>query len=179
MKISEYQQNILDTAITLLRKYDKEKYSGRSYFFTDKNYDNIYSDEKYDCCNEENCINEAIKKIEEDGYENPNINLRGGDYDTIDHCCICGCPLNSTLTWIKSELDHHEEYSITEDQLKESSIAFELRVMFESMPTCDYAISEYAKAHPELLPRELKKQSDFVDRVIRYAEKVIKILNDK
>ena len=105
--------------------------------------------------------------------------MREGDYDRIDRCYICGCPLNESLTWIESELDHHEEYSIIKDQLKESATAFDVRVMLEAMPTHDYEISEYEKAHPEILPDALKRQSDFVDRVVKYASKVIEVLKEE
>jgi len=177
MKITEEQQEIVNKAINLLEKYDKEEYSGISYYFTDENDDNIDEDEDYNCCNKNECIERSKKELKKLGCKNPGLNPMGGDYDRIYYCYNCNNPLNGSLTWIESELNHHIENNINKKSLQISSIAFEIRVMFESFPSLDHEISEYAKSHSEQMKKEIKWQKDFVDRVINYAKQVIAVLD--
>lgn len=177
MKITEEQQEIVNKAINLLEKYDKEEYSGISYYFTDENDDNIDEDEDYNCCDKNECIERSEKELKKLGYKNPILNPMGSDYDRIYHCYNCNNPLNESLTWIEQELDHHVEFNINKKNLQKSRTAFEVRVMFESFPSIDYEISEYAKSHPEQMKKEIKWQKDFVDRVINYAKQVIAVLD--
>jgi hypothetical protein len=66
--------------------------------------------------------------------------------------------------------------------LKNSRTAFDLRVIFESIPSNDYDIGGYAKhqnllGNPEPLKQALINQRWFINEVVEYAELVIKKLN--
>lgn len=177
MKITEDQQVILNKAIELLKTYDKEDVSRYTYYFVVSEDDHTEISLEYDCCDNSECIEKTLKELKEEYPECEFLcELNHGDHERIERCYQCDKPLHESLAWIESELDHHEQYSITKDQLQESCIAFEVRVMFEAMPTCDFEISEYAKLNYKRLAEALKDQSNFVERVVKYADKVIKVL---
>jgi len=177
MKISDEQQKILDKAVELLKKYDKQKVTDWIYYFvvSEDNYEEISSE--YDCCDNKECYEKTLKKIRKEVPESIYLYQdNNSDHENINFCYQCNTALNDSLTWIEYELDRMEENDFTKENLQLSSTAFEFRVIFEAMPTCDCEISGYAKAHLEELPAELKEQSDFVIKVVGYAQKVIDCL---
>jgi len=177
MKISEEQQVTLNKAIELLKKYDKQKVTDWIYYFvaSDENREEISSE--YDCCDNPECYEKTLKEIRKEIpacvylYQDNN-----NDHENINYCYQCNTALNDSLTWVCWELDHIEESDFTKENLQDSAAAFEFRVIFEAMPTCDCEISGYTKTHLEELPAALKRQSDFVTKVVGYAQKVIECL---
>lgn len=175
--ISEKQQEIINKAIELLKKYDKEDVSNFIYFFVISEDNRSEIGLEYDCCDNPECYESTLKELRKEYPECIYIYQDNrNDYDNFKQCHQCGKFLNDTLTWIESELEHHEEYDNDKESLQYSCTAFEIRVMLEAMPTIDCEITGYENAHPELIPAALKRQADFVNRVVRYAELVIKCL---
>lgn len=179
MNITEDQQKILDTAIELLKKYDKEDVTDWIYYFvvSEDNYEEISPE--YDCCDNQECYEKTLKELrKESPYCIYLYQDNGGDHENINYCYQCGKPLNDTLTWIEQELDHHTENNLEKKCFQVSGIAFEIRVMFKSFPSIDYEISDYDKTHPESMVQKIKMQKKFTDRVINYAKQIILILKE-
>ena len=189
MRLSEDQQKKINHAIELLDKYDHEKceLNNRTYFTAGEDGD-AYDD--FETCGNKKCIASAKRALRKSlklpKYARANIYLqwdnRMGDNDKIDHCYSCGCKMTGSLTWIKEELWHHENYSTTREVLVSSSVAYDVKVMFEAMPSHDYSIEGYPKYQYQLGNRKplidsVNHQLEFVDRVMKYAGLVISELN--
>lgn len=177
MKISEEQQQILDKAIELLKEYDKEEVSDYIYFFVVSEDDHSEIGAEYDCCDNPECYEKILEELRKE-YPGCMYTYQdnSNDYESINCCYQCGKPLNDTLTWIEMELNYHVEYSIEKVDLQKSRTAFDVRVMFEAMPTCDYEIRSRDKKNTERLKEAKDMQDDFVNKVINYAEQVIAVL---
>ncbi|MEE9525438.1 MAG: hypothetical protein V3V78_02410 [Candidatus Woesearchaeota archaeon] len=180
MELTEEQQAIIDKAIELLKSYDKEKVDFNLHYFKHEEETLV----GYDCCSSEDCVEQALKKIkEETGYDQIETDgmYNGEDHEIIERCCICSTPMNDDLMCIGEEFRHHKEYSITKEELTHSSVAFDVRVMLESMPSVDHEISGYAKHQSTIgnnapLNQETKRINDFVIEVVTYAETITQLL---
>ncbi len=182
MILSEKQKSIINQAIELLTplaQAEEERLSRNTVYFKVKN-EEISSE--YDTCDDEKCIRESKKEIRKSYgkgiHIEENWSDNDGDHENIERCSICGRPLCNSLTWIEQELDHHEKYSISLADFQDQSTAFDVKVMFEAMPTCDHRISEYDLhqeriGNSEPLEQAKKRQVEFISRVINYAELVI------
>ena len=185
MKLTDEQQSIIDKAVELLKPFDKEDCSFSLHFFRRKDID---GDEIGDeVCDNEKCVKKYLKQLRSEIGKGKRIYTvydpyNNGDHERIDSCAICYRPLNEQLTWIKSEFEHHQEYSVTKEDLTESRTAFDVRCMLEAMPSVDYKIDEYHKHQNSLgndkpLKEALKRQSDFVDEVVKYAALIVEVLS--
>lgn len=175
----------------MLKPYNKEDESYMTYYFEAQDDDENPKDTpdlgEYDCCDNQKCIDKTMKELTRK-YPGEKIEpirwSNDGDHNKIDHCYQCSRPLNSQLTWIKQELEHHELYSVTKRHLKMSSVAFDVIAMLEAMPTVDVSISDYDR-HQQTLGNEepmknaMERMEKFVTRVIDYAEMVIAVMGGK
>lgn len=183
--LTDEQQTILETAINLLEPFDKENISYGGYFFEDVDEDgNHIADLElmdYDTCNNFECSEKALHEIEK---EYPTHNIRrwswdnDGDHENIETCSQCDRPLNGSLTWIKYEFEHHQEYSTNYLSMTDSRNAFDIRVMLQSFPSNDHSVGMYAihqesLGNPGPIKTALKYQSDFTNEVIEFAKLVI------
>lgn len=163
-EINEDQQKILDKAIKLLEKYDKVDVSDYICYFvvSENDYSEIGS--QYDCCDYPECMEATLKELKKD-YPDCNYlyQYNNNDYDTFNLCYQCGRRLNDTLTWIEYEFNHHSTTNQTKKDFQISSVAFEIRVIFESMPSIDFAKQD---------------QKDFIIKVVDYANIVISELEE-
>ncbi|NDV81349.1 hypothetical protein [Bacteroides sp. 51] len=185
IEVTDEQQAILDKAMELLKPYDKEETTNCMCYFTDKDGHEFSSE--YDCCSDEKCIEKAKKEIRRNHGNRTiieeNITDTSSDHESFDRCCICYCYFNEYLTWIHQEFSHHEEYSVTADDLKSSNTAFELRGIYYSLYwSCDHQISQYSKHQYHLgnekpLNDALDRQKDLINRVVKHASLVIGILS--
>jgi len=183
MKLTDEQQAIISKAVELIKPYDKENCSFSLHYFKKKDCDGDEIGEE--TCDNEECAKEAAKQLRKI-YGNFNVyteydHYNNGDHESISSCCICGRPLNEQLTWIDSEFEHHQHYSITKEDLTESRTAFDVRCILEAMPTVDCSISQYCIHQNNLgndkpLKEALKRQSEFVDEVVKYAGLVVEVL---
>ncbi len=182
MILSEKQKSIINQAIELLiplAQAEEERLSRNTVYFKVKN-EEVSSE--YDTCDDEKCIKESKKEIRKSYgkgiHIEENWSDNDGDHENIERCSICGRPLSNSLTWIEQELDHHEKNTITIEDLQDGCSAFDVKIMLEAMPTCDHCISEYDLhqeriGNPKPLEQAKKRQEEFINRVINYAELVI------
>ena len=184
MKLSEDQKSILEKAVELLEPFNKEECSSFIYFFRENDEDS--GDEIGDeVCSNDECLSIYMNDLRSQ-YEGINIyhihSCNDGDHENIGSCTNCGCPLNQSLTWVKYEFEHHVVNTRKRDDIIDSRNAYDLTVIFNSMPSNDCTISGYA-IHQNKLgnPVELKKallnQKKFVTKIVRYASHVIKQLS--
>ena len=160
--MTDKQQGVIDAAIPLLEKYDKEEVAGGGYIFEYNG--EMLLDEDYECCDNEKCATAVMKNIRKDIGKYKRIKRwwidNCSDYDKIYRCSVCNRPLNNSLTWIYDEFYHHKLASTTRERLMQSGTAFDVRIMLESLPSND-----------------CKDRVDIAD-VIAYAKKVIRLLGN-
>lgn len=183
MKLTDEQQSIIDKAIELIKPFDKEDCSNSLHFFRKKDIDGDEIGEE--TCDSDECAKIAAKELRKT-YGNFNVftvydHYNNGDHERIDSCSVCFRPLNEQLTWVHTEFEHHHEYSITKKDLTKSRTAFDVRCILESMPSIDckidnYPIHQNSLGNNKPLKEALKRQSDFVSEVIKYAQLIIKYL---
>lgn len=184
MKLRDKQMEIIDQAIELIKPFDKEDCSNSLHFFRRKD---IHGDEiGEEVCDSKNCVNLYLKQLRSEIGKGKRIytvydHYNNGDHELLSSCAICFKPLNEQLTWINNEFEHHSKYSVTRKDLTQSRTAFDVRCMLEAMPSADCKISPYQIYQDSIgngkpLKEGLKRQSDFVDKVIKYSELVISLL---
>lgn len=183
MKLTEGQKRIFERAIELLSPYNKEKVCYGAMYFTEKTE---YGDEVGELtCTDEKCIKKEKSNIRLSIGKGKRVfdiyTPNNGDHEKIERCSQCLRPLNSSLTWLHWELDYYIKQVRSKEKFTESETAFDLTVLFSSMPSCDKEITGYQKhqnevGNPEFLKKGLKDQKKFIERVVRYAEHVIKTL---
>jgi hypothetical protein len=125
---------LMDTAIKKLKPLIKEESTGgRIIYFENK-------DEEYvgDCCENDGCIEKTREQLPE-SCEAVYV-VDNGDTDEIKRCPICSTPYNDFLTWA-AEIMKYDNWT-----------AFELFVIFQSMPTMDYQVQN--NLHGALVERE-------------------------
>lgn len=186
MTLSNEQKLTLEKAIELLTPFaqkERDQLSCNTVYF--KVNDEDVSSE-YDTCDNLKCIQKSKKEIRKSYGKGTHIEEcwtdNDGDHENIERCSICFRPLSDSLTWINSELEHHEEYSIELSCFKEGHSAFDVMVMLDAMPSCDCRITEYDLhqnkiGNPGPLIEAEKRRNDFINRVIRYAELIINLLS--
>lgn len=187
MPMSEAQKSVIEKAIALLKPYDKEDFDSEYVYFSEGEEGDDYESD-FDNCGSKKCLAAARRDLRKSlslpKYAKANIwvrwTLNNGDNDSIKSCPYCGIKQTGSLTWIGQELDHHENY-ITKDDLTDSSTAYDVRVMLESMPSRDHNIGGYPKHQYKLgnwkvLADAINGQIEFVQRVVTYAEKVVAVL---
>ncbi len=184
MRLTDEQQSIIDKAVELLKPFDKESCSFSLHFFKEKN---IYGDEiGEEVCDDDKCVKKYLKQLRSEIGKGKRIYTvydpyNNGDHERLDSCAICGRPLNEQLTWIDSEFDYHQEYSVTRESLTESRTAFDVRCMLEAMPTADcriegYPIHQNSLGNKKPLEEALGRQNQFINKVVKYAELIVQIL---
>ncbi len=178
---TEEQQAILDKAMELLSPFaDKAETSNTLTYFTIGEDGDEYSSE-YDCCGDEDCIEYAKGQIRNEYGEDEPIcecgTYASGDHENFNTCCKCGAFFNETLTWVKWELDYLD---ICDDyeSITDTHYAFILRGIYDSIPSNDYDISEYAKHQYRIgnhKPLEQTKewQRELIEKVVKHAQFVI------
>lgn len=178
--LQEFEEAIFEKAIQLLEPYNKESIAHMYAYYEEQDEDGDCLEDygsDHDTCNLTVCIDSKLAELKLE-YPNKNIEYRisskDGDNECIDHCAVCGCPLNEFMTWVKSEFEHHVEHNRTVDDFKNSSIAFDLIAMFQSMPSMDEEPSPHCIA-TKLDP--YKDQRDFYAEVVKYAQHVIETLS--
>lgn len=189
IQLSKRQQAIIKRAAKLLHPFNKEDVSCWTYYFEDQDEEgnplNKLDFSEYDCCDNDKCIQDTLSELRKK-YPKSIIEsvqwANNGDHERIDNCYQCGRPLNSQLTWIRQELEHHECYSITKRDLKHSRTAFDVICLLDAMPSADERISSYAIhqatycGNSEPLFEQKKQQKEFVMRVVSYATLIIEKL---
>lgn len=166
-------KKLIESAREKIELFTKKEISHWTYCFKVK--DEEVSSE-FDCCDDEKCIKQTkadIRKqygkgthVEEVYYNNDD------DHERIEICCQCGKPLNEWLTWCDSELEYIEENKPwTPEFLKEQG--FLIHCIFQSMPTMDYSISEYAKNNSDSLQSALERREQFFQRIGNLAKCII------
>lgn len=190
IKLTDEQQSLIKRAIELVTPFDKEKVAYGGNYFEVQDDDGNLSDDNidfadYDCCDSDKCVNKILKELKK---EHKGVNIQpvywanDGDHENIASCYNCGKPLNEQLTWIKSEFDHHKEYTVTKEALISSRNAFDVRCMLEAMPSCDERIMDYAMHQKNAFGNEKpyneskKRQEAFVESFMEYVQKVITAL---
>jgi hypothetical protein len=183
MEISKEQQKIIDKAVKMLKPFVKESPSYCLYYFRESEGGDDLSD--YDCCDSKKCYSKTEKELKK---RHPDLEMtyshNDGDHDKIGSCYQCGKPLNRQLTWVGEEFNHHSENSITKRDLKRSRTAFDVICMLEAMPSQDRTISQYSKhqndlGNPKPLQEQMQGQVDFVNKMVEYAETVIRVLRKR
>ncbi len=163
MELSDKQQKIRDLAISLLSPYDKEDVSNYTHYFERSEGDGYDSDR--DTCDKDECVDKSKKNIRLDyGNFAPIIEVyysNDGDHENIERCCICERPLNSSLTWISQEFEYYRDNFPSKKYLKDSRTAFDLKVIFESIPSIDER-------------RDTDREKKLLNSVIKTANRVIK-----
>jgi len=186
--LTEHQEAILEQAIELLRPYNKEEVSHEIAYFESVDTDGDKSDDldliEYDTCNNDSCVLATLSELQQ---KYPEYKIKewymdnNGDHDSIDSCYRCGRPLNEFMTWIRQEFEHHQEHSLTKNDLTESRTAFDIIAMLQSFPSNDYEIGGYAIKQNQLgnqvpLQESIKRRDEFINQVMAFAENIIKEL---
>ena len=171
MEISKKQRETINKAITALLPYAEKEVAQGGYFFRYlKSGDELSSE--YDCCDK--CLNKAMKNLRANIPKYTCIEAiytqNECDNDRINRCSVCNKPLNEYLTWVGQEFEHHRNYSITKEVLTTPENAFDIKVMLESIPSCDYNHRD-DEWH-------LQKQQELANEVVNYAELIINLLNE-
>jgi hypothetical protein len=181
VQLTTEQQGILENAINILKLYDKEDVSYSIYYYENSNGEEFGSE--YDTCTEYKCREASKKQIRADVGKGTRVyqvyTYNNGDHENIERCCICSCPLNNSLTWVKWEWDYWSTEELTADLISQSCYAFELRVLFESIPSADHGLSEYARNHKYFGYRSLQAQKDLYEAIVAKAQQVINIHNNE
>lgn len=191
MNLSKKQQATISRAVRLLNPFNKEEVSHLTYYFEAQDEEWNQKDSMkfnyYDCCGHDKCIDKTLKELRKK-YPKEKVEYvqwgNDGDHNQIDSCYQCGRPLNSQLTWIREEFEHHETHSIKRRDLKRSRTAFNVICLLEAMPTCDETISGYEKHQSAIgnnkpMEEKVQRMKDFNERVCKYAELVISVMKIK
>jgi hypothetical protein len=171
---------VIQEAIRMLEPYDKENVSTFTCYFENDDYEAFESE--YDTCADEECVKKS-KRMLQKRYKDVHVRYHhnDGDHERFETCSQCGRYLNNHLTWIRSELEHHIQYTRTKDELTKSHNVFEISCIFCSFPGSDYKVSEYSK-HQEYLGNDepilsdIRHQKEHINKVFEYAQHVIKML---
>ena len=167
-------EKLIESARAKIEPFSKKEISQWTYYFKVKGEE---VSGEFDCCDDEKCIKQtkaAIRKqygkgthVEEVYYDND------GDHDDIEICCQCGKPLNDWLTWCDSVLEYIEQYKPWNVQFLKDE-AFLIHCIFQSSPTMDCFISEYAKNNSDRLKSALESREEFFQRIGNLAQCVLK-----
>lgn len=190
LKLTDEEESILQKAIELLKPFNNEEVSRMTTYFeeVDEDGDCLEDlDAEYDCCNNDVCIISMSSNLKNE-YPEKNISHRfyhnDGDHERIERCQICNKPLNEGMTWISSEFDHYDENKPSYEDIKNySNISFDLTAVFQSFPSNDEEVSDYALhqktlGNKEPLISQIKRIDNFKNRVLGLAEHVILIINN-
>lgn len=132
----------IEVIVNRLKRLDDHEPHGEIHYIK-KDGDDLGGD--YETCGKIKCI-EKCRSRAIDEFDNCELCFDSTDnfldFESIDRCSECGEPLNESLSWVKEELDHYAVHVNSYKDVKES--AFDLRAIFQSYPTCDEEISEYA-----------------------------------
>ena len=176
-KLTEKEEIIIDKAVNCLNaKFDCES-SEWIYYFEIKD-ENISSE--YNICYSKKCLKEQKKHINglkkkkelgtdiEKGWIKEVASSNDSDHEEILRCSVCEKPLNEFLTWIKYEFQYFQECDIDNDNseaLKKiiNNNYFELFVIFQSMPSCDFQRNKDFEKEKELF-KDVVKWANFVCR---------------
>lgn len=177
--LTDKQQSILDKAIELLSPFSKETVSPYTTYFEhqDKNGDCINALSDYDICDDDKCFDKTFQELKK-AYPRKKIGFatysNDGDHERFGKCYQCGSYLNEFLTWIGEEIDHHIENTKTKDDLIIS--AFEITGCLYSMRwNSDERMSTWTKNND--FDEGIKRQKDFIKKVVDYATHIIKTLS--
>ncbi|MFA7326293.1 MAG: hypothetical protein WC121_06480 [Candidatus Kapaibacterium sp.] len=166
-------EKLIELAKEKIEPFSKKEISYWTYYF-EINGEDVASE--FDCCDDVKCIEQTKTEIKEQYGEDTQIEEvyydNDGDHERIEICSQCGKPLNEWLTWCGDELKYIEENEWTADFLKEE--AFLIHCIFQSMPTCDNRISEYAKHQGgDVLTQAIENRELFFQRIGKLAQCVI------
>ena len=164
---------LIESAKEKIGPFSKEEISQWTYYF--KVEDKEVSGE-FDCCDDEKCIKQSKADIREIYGKGTHIEEvyydNNGDHESIKICCQCNKPLNEWLTWCDSELEYIEQCKPwTPEFIKDEG--FLIHCIFQSNPTMDYDISEYAKNNIDKLKSALNSREQFFQRIGKLAKYVI------
>lgn len=174
--LTDEQQAIIEKAVEVLNLYDKEEVSYDMYYF--ENEEEHAYDSEYDTCTKTDCIEASIKAIKENegGVEVTKVyTYNNSDQEDIKLCSVCECPLNDTLTWVKYEWDCFKDDVLTIQDIQTSYKAFALKVIFESIPSCDHRLSNYSRNDREFAYMGLQAQKDLYTAIVAKAQEVIDV----
>jgi hypothetical protein len=172
-RLSEGFEKRIETALALLQPYAQPLLDIVPSKIT---YFKINEDEsgEYDCCYDDKCIRRAKKLIRSQYDKKPKIvriwTYNNGDHERIDHCRICGVPLNTQLTWVESELEGVEDLS-TKDEIV--SDAFAIYCVLDALPSNDEEIRHWSKMSNERLEEAVERAEKFYLRLSKLTDRVI------
>lgn len=174
IEVSEAQHAILGKAMNLLSPLFTDSIPCYIHYFTDEVSGDDMCEE---VCDSDECVFAYLK--DKTGLI-ANRTADDGDHESINHCHICGCPLNTQLTWINQEFDYLEKEVTTLEEIQ--SNAFDIHCVLAAYPSADERINGYDRQQAkegniEPLNNKLLRQEAHVSRVIAYAELVINILS--
>ncbi len=196
MQISDTQQATLNQAMALLKPLIREEAKDCHFIVIDADTEDIEEEIiGYYCCGDPNCFCETKKAIlaEYPGTEIWKLKLRedyNSDKENIERCAGCNAPLIEELTWIYDEFEilrnliknpEEYEYLIIEESALSAirAWAFDLHVIFYSMPSCDHDITSYDRMKPDRLAKAEQRQADFVAEVVAFAQEIIEIIKNE
>jgi hypothetical protein len=186
MTLSPVERATINEAIELLTPHAEKNVSRWTCYFGIKqsadgdeneiNDDGDYGE--YDCCDEDACMEKSMAQLKEkypDTLFGYRFYANDGDHESIQRCGQCSIPLHSSLTWIRQELEYHENNpALTRAELTKPYEAFDLVCLFEAMPSADERLNAFAIINR--LEESLDQQEEFVSRVVSLATKVIDTL---
>jgi hypothetical protein len=173
MELTDEQKAVFEEAIRLLEPYDKEIVSYDFFYFREKNEEGDTIGEEV--CVKKKCLKAQTASIRKTLGKGKHIYYERiqewGDSDRIKVCCECGCPFHTSLTWVEDDFSNHVENTRSLEEITESCNAFQLIVIFSSMPSSDHAISPYSIRTD--YENSKKEQDDFLNEVLDYAKHII------
>lgn len=174
-KLTEKEEESIVKAENCLNKKFNCESSQWMYYFEIK--DEGLSSE-HDICYSKKCLKEQKKYLNglkrkkelgadfEKGWIKEVSSSNDSDHDDISRCSVCEKPLNEFLTWIRYEFQYFQDECNIDgdiDELKKiiNDNYFELFVIFQSMPSCDFQRNENYEKEKELF-KDVVKWADFV-----------------
>lgn len=166
-------EELIEKAKEKIAPFSRKETSRTTYFF--KVRGNEVSG--FDCCDNIDCITASKKAIRAQYGKGTHIEERyfdnDGDHESIETCCICGKPLNESLTWCESELEYLEENQPWDSKFLKDE-GFLIGAILNSTPTMDCDILGYAKYQKgEILDEALQEREVFFSRIGQLAQSVI------
>lgn len=152
--------------------------TSKNCYYVTVSYSDTESEQYYDyICGDDACCDKLQKIIAAEYGEDATFDLSidWSDKDRIERCIGCGAPLNDAMTWISDEIN--ALYENTENLSDVLLYAFDLKVVFNSMPSSDHSFSEYDKTTAERYAEAVQRQSNFVQFVYDFARKIIGIID--